>query len=522
MSEGMDVAQQVAERLAMGRHFMDQGRLAEAESILLGLRAITTGDFEVDKQFGIVLAMKGSYAAARAPLLDAVALDDRDPVVFNVLSACAFQTGDFAAALAEADRALALNPHYPEAYNNRGAALLRLGRPGEAAEALAAALRFMPRDAEINLNLGNALDALEQLPAALQYVERAIALAPRLAPARVNRGNILQRLGRHRDALQAYDQALALDPANVDANWNRALCCFLLGDYAAGWRGFEWRWRLEHRRSEAGRFAQPSWLGQERIDGKTILLHCEQGLGDTIQFARYVGQVAGRGARVVLEVFPPLAGLMATLPDTIQIIRRGDPLPPFDLHTPLMSLPLALGEPEPAFPPQPYLAADPARARAWAERLGLASGLRVGLACSGSRTNGNDANRSIPFETLAAWLPAGPDYHLVQKDIRDADRAALATRRDIAVWDEALGDFADTAALCQSMDLVISVDTSVAHLAGALGRPVWLMLPFDPDWRWGLHSDTTPWYPRMRIYRQARRRDWSDPLERVARDLLAF
>ncbi len=151
-----------------------------------------------------------------------------------------------------------------------------------------------------------------------------------------------------------------------------------------------------------------------------------------------------------------------------------------------------------------------------------ARGLRVGLVCSGSRTNGNDSNRSIPFETLAEHLPAGLDYHLVQKDIRDADRAALAARPDIAVWDEALSDFADTAALCQSMDLVISVDTSVAHLAGALGRPVWLMLPYDPDWRWGLHSGATPWYPRMRIYRQAQRRDWNDPLERMAQDLRAL
>ena len=521
MSQGMDT-QQVAERVALGRQLMDEGRLAEAESLFLELRALTTGDFEVNKQYGIVLAMKGDYAAARAPLWVAAALDQRDPVVFNVLSACAFQTGDFGAALAEADRAVALNSHYPEAMNNRGAALLRLGRPGEAAEALAAALRYMPRDAEINLNLGNALDALEQPAVALQYVERAITLAPRLAPARVNRGNILQRLDRHREALQAYDQALALDPGNVDAHWNRALCCLLIGEYEAGWHGFEWRWRLDHRRSEAGRFAQSSWLGRVPIEGKTILLHCEQGLGDTIQFVRYAGRVAARGARVVLEVFPPLADLMAHLPDPVHIIRRGDPLPPFDLHCPLMSLPLALGEPEPAYPSQPYLAADPARASAWAERLGPARGLRVGLVCSGSRTNGNDANRSIPFETLAEHLPAGLDYHLVQKDIRDADRAALAARPDIAVWDEALSDFADTAALCQSMDLVISVDTSVAHLAGALGRPVWLMLPYDPDWRWGLHSGATPWYPRMRIYRQAQRRDWNDPLERMAQDLRAL
>lgn len=518
----MGAPPEITELVALGRGLLDQGRVAEAERLFMSLRGMTTSDFEVNKQCGIVLAMKGAYAAAREPLLDAVALDERDPVVFNVLSACAFETGDFAGALAEADRALALNPHYPEAYNNRGAALLRLGRPSEAAEALARARRFMPRDAEIHLNLGNALDALERLPEALDSVERAITLAPTLVPARVNRANILQRMGRHHDAVEAYDVALALDPANVDANWNRALCCFLVGDYEAGWRGFEWRWRLEHRRSEALRFAEPPWLGGETVEGRTVLLHCEQGLGDTIQFVRYVEKVAARGARVVLEVFAPLAPLMAGLPGVSQLLRRGDPLPPFDLHCPLMSLPLALGVYEPAFPPRPYLAVDPSRGRVWSERLGPASGLRVGLVCSGSSSNRNDGNRSFPFEALAARLPAGPDYHLLHKEIRDADRAALATRPDVASWDGALGDFADTAALCQSMDLVISVDTSVAHLAGALGRPVWLMLPFDPDWRWGLHEATTPWYPQMRLLRQTRRRDWSDPLERVAKDLLAL
>jgi hypothetical protein len=521
MSEGMDVAQQIAELVALGRQVLDQGRVAEAENIFLGLRAIAPGDFEVNKQLGIVLATRGAWAAARESLAEAAALDDSDPVVFNVLSACAFETGDHAGALAAADRALALRPAYPEAHNNRGAALLRLGRPAEAAQAVTAALRFMPRDAEANLNLGNALDALDRLPDALQSVERAIALNPKLVPAHVNRGNILQRLGRHREALQAYDQAIALNPRDLDANWNRAMCHLLLGDYEAGWAGYEWRWRLEARKAQAARFAQPLWLGQETLEGRTILLHSEQGFGDVIQFARYVRKVAERGGRVVFEAFPPLAPLMAGLAGVDRLVQRGDPLPPFDLHCPLLSLPLALGEPEPMALTGPYLQADPERTRAWAERLGPERGLRVGLVGSGSRTHRKDALRSIPFETLAAHLPAGPEYHLLQKDLREADRAALAVRPDVAVWDEALEDFGDTAALCELMDVVVSVDTSVAHLAGALGRPVWVLLPVEPDWRWGLERETSPWYPQMRLYRQTALRDWGDPLDRVARDLAA-
>lgn len=520
-SAGLDVAGQVAELVALGRQFLDQGRLAEAENILVGLRAIVPGDFEVNKQLGIVLATRGAYAAAREPLAKAAAIDSGDPVVFNVISACAFETSDYAGALDAADRALALRPAYPEAHNNRGNALLRLDRPGEAAEALMAALRFTPRDAELHLNLGNALDALDRLDEALQSVERAIALDPKLVPAHVNRANILQRLGRHREALQAYDRAVALDPRDLDANWNRAMCHLLLGDYEAGWAGYEWRWRLEARKAQAVRFAQPLWLGQESLQGRTILVHSEQGYGDVIQFVRYVPKLAERGGRVVFEAFPPLAPLMAGLAGADQVVSRDDPLPPFDLHCPLLSLPLALGEPEPLAPAGPYLKVDPDRLRAGAERLGPRRGPRVGLVGSGSRTHRKDALRSIPFETLAARLPAGPEYHLLQKDVREADRAALAARPDVAVWDEALGDFADTAALCALMDLVISVDTSVAHLAGALGRPVWVLLPVEPDWRWGLERDTTPWYPRMRLYRQTALKDWGDPLDRVARDLRA-
>jgi hypothetical protein len=380
----------------------------------------------------------------------------------------------------------------------------------------------MPRDAEAHLNLANALDALDQCPAALQLVERAIALDPKLVPAHANRGNILQRLGRHREALQAYDRAIALDPRDFDANWNRAMCHLLLGDYEAGWAGYEWRWRLEARKAQAVRFAQPLWLGQENLEGRTLLVHSEQGFGDVIQFVRYLRRAAERGGRILFEAFPPLAPLVAGLAGPDQVVLRGDPLPPFDLHCPLLSLPLALGEPEPLAFTGHYLQADPGRVAAWAGHLGPRRGLRIGLVGSGSRTHRKDALRSIPFEMLAARLPAGPEYHLLQKDVREADRSALAARPDVAIWDEALGDFGDTAALCELMDVVISVDTSVAHLAGALGRPVWVLLPVEPDWRWGLESATTPWYPQMRLYRQTGLKDWGDPLDRVARDLAAL
>jgi hypothetical protein len=311
-----------------------------------------------------------------------------------------------------------------------------------------------------------------------------------------------------------------LDPSCVDAHWNRGLCRLLLGDWEGGWAGYEWRWRRGARETLPRDFAQTLWLGAEDVAGRTILLWGEQGLGDCIQFARYAPKVAARGATVILEVYPSLAPLLAGL-DNVQVVPRGEPPPPFDLQCPLMSLPLALGEPRPAAEPAAYLRPPPERAAAWGERLGPRRAFRVGLVASGSATHGRDAQRSIPFATLAASLPQGPEYHLLQNEIREADRPALAARPDVRVWAEAIGDFADTAALAAQMDLVVSVDTSVAHLAGAVGRPTWALLAHDPDWRWGLTAEAADWYAQMRLYRQAVRGDWTAPLERLAEDLSA-
>ncbi|CAN7498706.1 tetratricopeptide repeat protein [Phenylobacterium sp. LjRoot225] len=520
--EVAEVQAQIAELVTMGKEAFDAGRPGDAEEIFRGLRAITKTNVEVNTQLGLLLATRGAYQEARAPLEDAALLDDSDPVVFNVLSACAFETGDYEAALVNADQALRLRRTYSEAHNNRGNALLRLGRPSEGLEAFKAALMLTPRDADVHVNLANVLNALERPAEALRSLDRALALAPRLATAHVNRGNVLQRVDRHVEALAAYDEAIALDSGSIDAHWNRGLCHLLIGDYAAGWQGYEWRWRRGVRETQPRGCVEPLWLGAEDLAGRTILLHGEQGLGDCIQFARYARQVADRGAIVILEVYATLAPLFEGLAGVSQLVRRGDPTPPFELHCPLMSLPLALGQPAPAPEPQPYLRADAGRLAAWTERLGPKAAPRIGLVASGSPTHGNDLQRSLSFETLAPHLPAGLEYHLLQKELRPADRDALAARPDVRVWAEAIHDFADTAALAQLMDRVVSVDTSVAHLAGAIGRPTSLLLPTEPDWRWGLNAASTPWYEGMQIYRQTRRGDWRDPLQKLAADLPAM
>jgi tetratricopeptide (TPR) repeat protein len=517
----MDVASvedQIADLLALAAEAFDAGRVQDTEAILLGLRTVTTSHVEINKRLGVLLANKGDFAAAQPPLEDVAAADPSDDVVLFLLGCCAYAAEDFTAALDYADRSLRLRRTSPDAHANRGNALLRLGRPAEALEAMRAAQLLKPRDPGVLVNLATVLSALGRHEEALGALDRALALDPTLAAARMNRANVVQRLGRNAEAVQAYSQVIARDPDCVEAHWNRGICNLLLGDYPAGWQGYEWRWRRSVGDCRDRGFAQPLWLGEQDLAGRTLLVHAEQGYGDCIQFARYLAEVAARGARVVLEVYPVLMRLFAGLAGVDQLVARADPLPPFDLHCPMMSLPLALGRPYPE-PPAPYLA-PPAEALAvWRERLGPRTSPRIGLVASGSTIHLNDANRSLDFATLAAHLPAGPDYHLLQKEVRERDREALAARPDVRVWADDLGDFADTAAVAQSMDRVVSVDTSIAHLAGAIGRPTALLLPFEPDWRWGLRAAETPWYAGMRLYRQAARGDWRAPLEQLSAEL---
>ena len=260
---------------------------------------------------------------------------------------------------------------------------------------------------------------------------------------------------------------------------------------------------------------QPLWRG-EPIEGKTILLHSEQGLGDAIQFSRYVPLVAERGARVILEVDGRLRNLMSSLEGAAQLLSAGDVLPEFDVHCPLLSLPRAFNTLLETIPSHtPYLRAPPERLTKWSARLGPKRGLRVGLIWSGNPAHHRDHARSIEFSAMAPLLSAEATFFSLQKDVRPADAAVLAGRSEIIQITDELADFSDTAAVMAQLDLIISVDTSTVHLAGALGRPVWILLPFLPDWRWLLDRDTSPWYPTARLFRQDETRRWDGVIPRV-------
>jgi tetratricopeptide (TPR) repeat protein len=427
-------------------------------------------------------------------------------------------------ALEAGDRALALAPEFADALCYRGNALHGLQRFDEALASFDRALVLWPAYADAHCNRGATLHALKRYDEALAASDRSIALQPDHAQAHCNRGVTLQDLMRCDEALESYDRALALRPDFAGAHNNAALCRLLVGDYERGWREHEWRWQTDHLADESRGFPQPLWLGSGELAGKTILLHAEQGFGDTLQFCRYVPLVAAHGARVILEVQRPLRELMRSLEGAVQVISRGEPPPAFDLHCPLLSLPLALRTRLDTIPARtPYLAAPEAKACAWRDRFAGHEKRRIGLVWAGNPRkelpgcNRIDAQRSMEFAQLAPLLEVpGCDFYSLQKggvaatQLRDS-----ASRGRVVDWTDELQDFSDTAALVENLDLVIAVDTAVAHLAGALNKPFWLLNRHNTCWRWLRDRADSPWYPTARLFRQDAGRQWDAVVARV-------
>ena len=319
-----------------------------------------------------------------------------------------------------------------------------------------------------------------------------------------------------------YDQALKLEPLHVDAHWNKSLLLLLNGDFLNGWHSYEWRWKKQEFSKYKRNYSNPLWNGEAVLFGKTILLYTEQGLGDTIQFCRYAKALKTLGARVILEVPYQLMGLMQSLDGVDLLLEAGQPLPDFDFHCPLLSLPRCFKTDLTTIPKSTvYLFAEGRKIDSWRERLGKKRYKRVGLVWSGNAEHSNDRNRSLSLSTLISFLPSDIEYVCLQKEIRESDKKFL-TEVPIRHFEESIKDFTDTAALCELMDLVISVDTSVAHLAGAMGKTTFLLLPYLPDWRWLLDREDTPWYSSMHLYRQTEERRWDSVLQKVADRLLKF
>jgi hypothetical protein len=340
----------------------------------------------------------------------------------------------------------------------------------------------------------------------------------------LNKGFALFGVHRFKEASETYRRLLAVDPANAKAAWQLAHLKLLTGDYESGWAEREARWRSADFSPDYPKFSQARWLGKDSIEGKTILVHVDEGLGDTLQFARHLPLLAARGARVVLVAQDALCPLLAGVSGVSQCIPfSARSYPPFDMHCSLMSLPLAFGTTVDTIPTANYLPPLPIeRIQTWETRLGPHDRLRVGLVWSGNPKQGNDRNRSMPLKTLMPLLDVDATFVSLQKDIRPDDKALLNERADIVDLTADLTDFVETAALISCLDLVITVCTSVAHLAGTLGRPTWVMLPHLPDWRWLLDRADSPWYPSVRLFRQDETRDYAGVVDTVRTELLAM
>ncbi|HEY3918075.1 MAG TPA: tetratricopeptide repeat-containing glycosyltransferase family protein [Stellaceae bacterium] len=538
-----------------GLAFHQQGRLAEAErcydEVLRGQPNSSSALYMLGLlAFQSRQPQRGVELTARA-----IALNPNVAEAHNNLGNGLIELKRPAEALASFDRAVALKPDFAEAHNNRGAALNALGRFEEALQSCERAIALRADYAEAHYNRGLTLKGLRRAPEALASYDKAIALRPDYADAHNNRAILLNDLGRHDEALEScdralalrpdhaeahnnraatladlardeealasYDQAMALMPEDAGTHFNRGVLLLRMARFAEGWREFEWRKRLPEAPG-ARSFPRPLWLGDRESAGKTVLVHAEQGYGDSIHFARYARLLAAHGARVVFSVPPSLCKLFVSLGPGVRVVADGELPPEFDCHCPLLSLPAAFGTTLETIPAEPrYLAADTTLKSEWDALLPPKTKPRIGIVWSGNPDQGNDRYRSMPLEALLPLISPPADWVALQNDVRDRDTAALRAHDEIIFFGDAIGDFSDTAALIELMDLVIAVDTSVAHLAGALGKPVWIMLADNADWRWLRERADCPWYPSARLFRQERLGDWTRVIAAVGKELRA-
>lgn len=496
------------------------GRLEEAIAAYDRAIALVPNYAEAYCDRGCALADKDDWEAAFSDQKKAHALNPDSAECLANLALVLGHFKRFQEALAHSERAVLKNPNYVTARTANIMALIGVGRLHDAQVRVDALIDFQPALPDGYIWRSRVLNLLGEPHAALAAAETALRCAPENVPALNCHALALGHLKRQEEALVIFDQALKLKPKDSETLWNRALALLALGRFEEGWRDYE-HGKLRRAARLARPFAKPVWLGETPVTGKQLFLYWEQGFGDTIQFARYALHAAADGAKVVLSVQDPLRRLFQNLSPAITVIGQNDTPAEFDLHSPLLSLPLAFQTRPETIPAWQggYLNSPAAEVAHWAQRL-PAGRRRIGLVWSGNSLHSNDANRSLPLEKLLPLTQTDDVWISLQKDIKERDDAALKGA-GLADLRNEISDFADTAALISALDLVISVDTSVAHLAGALGKPVWLMLPFAADFRWFLDRDDSPWYPAMRLFRQHRPGDWESVIARISAALQA-
>jgi len=444
--------------------------------------------------------------------------DPNHSVALHLLGVLSHQAGNSERALELISKALTIAPDFAEAHSSLGAIYRALGNTGQAVASYQAALAINPDYVDAHYNLGNAHLEMRNFDAAVSYFQKTLSLSPDNARACHNLGNAFKELGRLDEAISSSRQAIAINADYAEAHSNLGILQLLTGDFLNGWGNYAYRWRSQALSPLRRVYQQPEWDGGD-IQGKTLFLYPEQGLGDFIQFARYVPMVREKAGRVVLEVPAALYSLYATLEGADVVTEAGQPPGQFDLHAPLMDVPGILGttlQTIPSFEDQ--LKVPVALVEKWKTRLGVDGGLRVGIVWAGNPDHKNDQARSID-PTLLKPLCLMPDVKVFSLQVGRDGQARETFAEGVIDLSADLTTFAETAAVMMNLDLVISVDSSPAHLAAALGRPVWTLLPFLPDWRWMMGRDDSPWYPTMRLFRQQKRGDWKALIERVSGEL---
>lgn len=511
-------AEDVRKALALHR----AGAVDEARAACEAILRDRPDDYDALSLTGLLALRAGALKEALSRFEAAAAVHPEIASCQGLLALTLQQLNRPRAALQHVEQALALAPEDVRALSLRGRILKTLGRPEEAAASYRQALAINPRWAPWHNSLGVILVDLRCFNQALESFDQALAIKPDYAEAHTNRGHALVALGRAAEAIASHDRAMAINPALAGARVNRAFALLSLGRFE-GWRDLEARKWPQGIRP----LPTPLWLGEEDIAGRTLLIISEQGLGDTIQFCRFLPMLEQRGARVLFSPQKPLTRLLAPLGPKIELVDADDADLPHDFHAPLMSLPLALGTTLDTIPAQKaWLSAEPARVAEWTSRLGR-GGFKIGISWQGSRTAA-DAGRSFPvaaFARIAAL--SGVRLISLQKGYGAEQLQSLPEGMTVEVpgpdFDAGDQAFLDTAAVMESCDLVITSDTAVAHLAGALGRPTWVVLQYSPDWRWLRDRDDSPWYPTLRLFRQTSPDDWSsafDAVENALRELL--
>jgi tetratricopeptide (TPR) repeat protein len=500
------------------------GRLEEALAVSDKAVQLRPGDTELWKALGGMLTTMGRPADALLAYQHVLTLDPGHGEAARRCGALLHQMARFEEALAYFDRASALQDGHAPTLFARARTLRALGRYQECLADYLRLYVLTPGDPILCNNIGDVLLQHDRYQEALDWFDRARELGLNAVELLVNKAFALFQLHRLDEAMVIYAQVKALAPHDASSLWQLAHLQLQTGNFPDGWRQREARWLLPEFSPDYPKASQPKWLGGQDVRDKTILICVDEGFGDTLQFARFVPLLAARGARVVLVVQDALVSLLSGIPGVSTCLPFSTRvLPPFDLHCPIMSLPLAFGTTLETIPSPDYLPPlQPAQVQAWKDRLGAPDRLRVGLVWSGNPHQKNDRNRSMPFAMLTPLFELDATFVSLQKQIKVDDRAALAMRSDILDPTAELTDFAETAALIENLDLVITVCTSVAHLAGTLGCPTWVMLPYVGDWRWLTGRDDSPWYPSVRLFRQDATRDYAPVIARVRRELEAM